>query len=501
MLSVDKALQPRGSEKGSFPTESAAAYLILLHPGMSQILGVVADMLAAGLRELSYTAEIANALPTNLDHKIIVLGANLFNESELSTLPPESIIFNVENSSSSFITPSYIRLLRNFTVWDYNKTNAEMIEFIIARPVYYLKMFYAVELARIPDLETKDIDVLFFGSFNARRSAVLDDLRQRGLTVKAVFGVFGPELDELISRSKVVINIHFYPNGRSEIIRIFDLLANGRTVVSELNPDETVDDDLKDALIGAPYEQLADVTEALVRDPDRCARVAASGNAIIKSRRGGAILRDAITWSEEVQRIPGHAVIGSGKSYDPALFNLDIEDRWHPDIVADIADRELFTKNFSSRRFGTVRLRRGQFDSITASHVLEHIPDLVTAMTNCLALLCEGGTMRVAVPYDLSYGAWQDPTHVHAFNEKSWLYYCEWHWYLGWGETRFDLIEQKFRYSSIGDTLAAKGLPEAEILRTPRAVDEMHVVLRKRNLTDEERRFGRAMRGDSRDAV
>ena len=89
---------------------------------MSQILGVVADMLAAGLRELSYTAEIANALPTNLDHKIIVLGANLFNESELSTLPPESIIFNVENSSSSFITPSYIRLLRNFTVWDYNKS-------------------------------------------------------------------------------------------------------------------------------------------------------------------------------------------------------------------------------------------------------------------------------------------------------------------------------------------------------------------------------------------
>ena len=452
-------------------------------------------MLAGGLRELSYTAEIANALPTSLDRKIIILGANLFSESELSGLPPGSIIFNVENSSSSFITPSYIRLLRKFIVWDYDKTNAEMMASIIARPIHYLEMFYATELTRIPPVETKDIDVLFFGSFNARRSAVLDDLRQRGLAVKAVFNVFGAELDELISRSKVVINIHFYPNGRLEMIQIFDLLANGRTVVSEVNPDETVDDDLKDAIIAAPYEQLADVTEALVRDLDRCARVAASGNAVIKSCRGGSILREAIAWSEEAQRIPNNAVIGSGKSYDPALFNIDIEARWHPDIVADIADRELFAKDFSSRRFGTVRLKRGQFDSITASHVIEHIPDLVGAMTNCLALLCEGGTMRVAVPYDLSYGAWQDPTHVHAFNERSWLYYCEWYWYLGWSEARFDLIEQKFRYSPVGDALAAKGWPADEILRTPRAVDEMHVTLRKRGLTDQERRHGEAMRG------
>ena len=224
-LSVDQAVPRTMPENGRFPIESAAAYLILLHPGMSQFLGGVADMLAAGLRELSYTAEIANALPTNLDHKIIVLGANLFDKSELSRLPPESIIFNVENSSSSFITPSYIRLLRNFAVWDYDKSNAETMEFIIARPIHYLRMFYAAELARIPDLETEDIDVLFFGSFNARRSAVLDDLRQRGLTVKAVFGVFGAALDELISRSKVVLNIHFYPNGRLEMISISDLLS------------------------------------------------------------------------------------------------------------------------------------------------------------------------------------------------------------------------------------------------------------------------------------
>jgi len=64
--------------------------------------------------------------------------------------------------------------------------------------------------------------------------------------------------------------------------------------------------------------------------------------------------------------------------------------------------------------------------------VLEHITDLKTYMTNCLELLKVGGVMEITVPYDLSLGAWQDPTHCRAFNQNSWLYYTEWSWYLGW---------------------------------------------------------------------
>lgn len=196
--------------------------------------------------------------------------------------------------------------------------------------------------------------------------------------------------------------------------------------------------------------------------------------------------------------LPADAVIGSGKMYDPRKLNIDIDGRWNPDIIADISDPALFDRAFSSQRFGAVRLRRGGFERITASHVLEHIPDLVAAMTNCLDLLAEGGTLHVTVPYDLSYGAWQDPTHVHAFNERSWLYYCDWHWYLGWDGARFDLTEIAYRFSPIGAALAARGVPQEEIMRSPRAVDEMSVVLRKRALTEAERLQGRDMRGERR---
>jgi hypothetical protein len=196
--------------------------------------------------------------------------------------------------------------------------------------------------------------------------------------------------------------------------------------------------------------------------------------------------------------LPDSAVIGSGKAYDPKKLNIDINDSWHPDIVADITDPALFDREFSSPRFGTMKLQRRWFGTIGASHVLEHLSDLTTAMGNVLNLLAESGTFHVAVPYDLSYGAWQDPTHVRAFNERSWLYYCEWHWYLGWDESRFDLISIDFVYGDLGRTLSTRGTSRDEILRTPRAVDEMHVVLRKRTLTDQERARGRAMRGAER---
>jgi SAM-dependent methyltransferase len=115
------------------------------------------------------------------------------------------------------------------------------------------------------------------------------------------------------------------------------------------------------------------------------------------------------------------------------------------------------------------------FDAILANDVLEHLPDLVGAMTSCKKLLKTGGEMRIHVPYDLSYGAWQDPTHLRAFNEKSWAYYCEWHWYLGW-EDRFYVTSLEFRLNPIAQDLK---LTQEELLRTPRAVDSMFVVLTK----------------------
>jgi hypothetical protein len=153
--------------------------------------------------------------------------------------------------------------------------------------------------------------------------------------------------------------------------------------------------------------------------------------------------------------------LGSGKDRRADCVNADIRSDVGADWVVDI---------------GAFMQIDRQFSKIIANDVIEHIPNLVQAMTNCRDLLEMGGEMHIHVPYDLSHGAWQDPTHVRAFNEKSWVYYCEWAWYLGWKGSRFELTHLEMRLSEYGASLE---LGQDELLRLPRAVDSMYVILKK----------------------
>ncbi len=168
--------------------------------------------------------------------------------------------------------------------------------------------------------------------------------------------------------------------------------------------------------------------------------------------------------------------LGSGKDWRDDCLNADIQARVKPDWVTDIS-RVNFGEIIATR-FGEMQIKPYMFDKIIANDVLEHIPDLVAAMTNCKNLLKARGEFHIHVPYELSLGAWQDPTHVRAFNENSWLYYTDWHWYLGWGD-RFYMKQLAFNLSEYGNELAEKKVTDAEILRTPRAVDSMSVILCK----------------------
>jgi SAM-dependent methyltransferase len=177
-----------------------------------------------------------------------------------------------------------------------------------------------------------------------------------------------------------------------------------------------------------------------------------------------------------VQLTQRHGLIlnlGSGKDWREDCLNADIQARVKPDWLLDIT--KVNWGEVLKTRKGLLTIERGMFDVILANDILEHLPDLVTAMTNCKELLKVGGEMRIHVPYELSLGAWQDPTHVRAFNENSWRYYTDWHWYLGWPD-RFELTMLEMRLSKVGEALE---LPQDEIIRTPRAVDSMYVVLTK----------------------
>ncbi|MGE3174598.1 MAG: hypothetical protein AB7O97_18345 [Planctomycetota bacterium] len=206
------------------------------------------------------------------------------------------------------------------------------------------------------------------------------------------------------------------------------------------------------------------------------------------------------------QPLPTTLHVGSGKSFRAEWLNLDVSPMWRPDVVWDLNTplpaardgRECGTVAVPSERFGTVELGPRMFREVVAIDVLEHIRELTTAMTTILHLLEDGGVLRASVPYELSLGAWCDPTHVRAFNERSWVYYCEWAWYLGWSTHHFALRKLEFEPSAFGDELIARGLGKDQIVRTPRAIDAMHVELVRTPMSAADRSAVQAMRTGAR---
>ena len=168
--------------------------------------------------------------------------------------------------------------------------------------------------------------------------------------------------------------------------------------------------------------------------------------------------------------------LGSGKDWRKDCINADIQPQKKPDWVLDIT--KVPWGDVIDTRLGRFAVEKGMFTEIIANDVLEHIPDLVTAMTNCRDLLKRGGEMHIHVPYDLSLGAWQDPTHCRAFNENSFLYYTDWHWYLNW-EEKFTCTQMGFELSDLGHEMREQKVPTETVIRTPRAVDALQVILRK----------------------
>lgn len=74
----------------------------------------------------------------------------------------------------------------------------------------------------------KDIDVMFYGTANSRRNIILgllkEQLQSHGYNMTVVSTLFGAELLDYISRSKVVLNVHYYANSIFESDRVHTAL-------------------------------------------------------------------------------------------------------------------------------------------------------------------------------------------------------------------------------------------------------------------------------------
>lgn len=419
----------------------------------------------------------------------IIFGAHM-HIGRLEDICDTDIIVNLEqwHDKSRLFTPDYLDLLRRARVFDYSKRNAKYLLREQGIKTEFFRIGYdPLQTVLDPDFP-KDIDVLFYGAINQRRKKLLQILSKRGFRVVTMGGIFGRERDHFIARSKLVLNIQYYEDSSLEIVRLSYLLSNRKAVVSERSLKTYIYPELEEACKFSRYEELPETVEALLADERELRRTAEAGFEAFSKWKMDDTLRELIgpaAHSVGASFCPTKLNAGSGKDFKIDYLNVDISSQWNPDIVFDLGCPVDYERIFNTARFGPIKLREGSFDRIVANDVLEHVSDLLRIMTNFLALLKEGGELHIQVPYDLSYGAWQDPTHVRAFNEKSWLYYTEWAWYSGWQTHCFDMVSLEL--------CSAPDNPLRELMANPinkfrpRVIDSMSVILRKRRTTDEER--------------
>ena len=460
----------------------------------------------------------------------IIFGAHEGKEFPFESVPADSIIYNLEQvvQGGNAMREHYFEALDRFTVWDYSLRNVGVLKAAGMKNVNHVPFGYVPEMTRLDPDYPKDIDVLMYGVFNERRLAVLEELCRRGIKAVGRDKLFGADRDFLIARSKVVLNVHYYLPGILEVIRLGYLLANQKLVVSERNDDTHMPEEFADTCIFCPYAKLADSVTMLLHKEELCRKQARRGFELFSAQAYADTLRRVLGRPMHAVGAPQAAVdpaardavaspgapapgfaelpvklnAGSGKTFKLDYLNIDISPKWNPDLVLDLGAPLDSAAEHHTRRFGAVRLVPGHFERIDAHDVIEHIPDVALAMRNFLDLLKEGGELHINVPYDLSLGAWQDPTHVRAFNENSWLYYTDWAWYLGWREHRFAVKDIKYILSPWGQQLAEEGRAVEELLRTARAVEFMSLVLSKRKATEAEREeCDRRRRAYYKDAV
>ncbi len=102
--------------------------------------------------------------------------------------------------------------------------------------------------------------------------------------------------------------------------------------------------------------------------------------------------------------------LGCGKSALPGHMGVDISPQPGVSVVCDLSSRPWPFEDSSVER-------------CVLFNLLEHLPDTILVMEELWRVTKPGGIVHIQVPYYNSAGAFQDPTHVKFFTERTFEYF------------------------------------------------------------------------------
>ncbi|HDR7795263.1 TPA: glycosyltransferase family 1 protein [Bacillus luti] len=257
----------------------------------------VARALKWRLEQEGNTAIISETILENVKNTII-FGAHTYAFNP-NLLPKDAIIYNLEQlyEGSPYAHPLYLILLRARVIWDYSKQNIEWLKQKgIGKEIKHVGMNYApvLEIKKeiFEDEISEDIDVLFIGALNPRRQAIFNQLKAVAPHLNIVFknNAWGIARNELIARSKIILNIHFYLSGILETPRVSYAVANKKFIISEnSNPEDEVE---WPGIVFTPYEKIIENIMKYIELPEERKKLAEKAFQHFKTKESIGTLSD-----------------------------------------------------------------------------------------------------------------------------------------------------------------------------------------------------------------
>jgi hypothetical protein len=217
---------------------------------------------------LTSRIDIKDANDRNL---FIMLGLN----NEIPLLPPKYVAYQFEQTgnANSWFTENYLSKLKGAVeIWDYSIVNIQYLRKTYPNlPIIrYVPLGFSPTLCQIKNKSDKLYDILFYGSANPRRDQIIRNLRNAGFRVYyGEFSCWNEDRNRLIADSKIVLNLHYYPNPVLETSRISFLVANSAFVISEPSLDPILDKEYKNYVIFSDSKNLVETCRYYLDHPEQ----------------------------------------------------------------------------------------------------------------------------------------------------------------------------------------------------------------------------------------
>jgi hypothetical protein len=189
----------------------------------------------------------------------------LYNNSKHKNLPKRFILYQIEQTNSKLFNCSrQINMLKKSEfIWEFSLCNIlKYEENINLDKVRYFPMpFFYNNIINNNEDNIKDnieFDILFYGHLNLRRKLFLEEIGKK-YNIKILTLCYGEEKEEYIKKSKIIINLHFYPSSVLESCRINEILKYDKLIISE----EPISHDKQNRNI---YENIIVFVELLKED-------------------------------------------------------------------------------------------------------------------------------------------------------------------------------------------------------------------------------------------